>query len=670
MKITQLKLSAKIKSILLNSVWISCICFNLNGQSPQNWINPYPYKGILGQQVNTILHVDSTLWVFCGRNVFEVADIQKPPRIISTLDIYKPIIDRDKNVYFFKKDTVFVSSFNDFMSGNISRYFVLKYGLIPSCLQKGYSDRANITCIAIDPNGSYIWIGSEYHGIFKIRKPDWKLKFWIPTCESYYSNKNCEHGQSKQDIISNQIKVLQFDSHDRLWIGFNLGLMVLEKNRFETLLPYHTVHAITEDKKNRCIWLVAQGKGLGNQIFVFWDDMRENWDDYYKSSTIQIWTEFEFDQINNILLDHDGDLWGAANRLMREKKLGAALSSKEDLENKVKHGISQYFSYYEELTSKPLCFAEDHDGIIWIGTSSEGLFTLDKKPGLRIEQKKIVKCHNDKNASFIIKPVEGKSPYKLYWTSSHNGSGEEEDFEFRKFVNLAADTFYFRLTDRILIDTGYFRLTFDNPKPINAKIRKEADPSYQNTTDGVISITNLKGGRVKRDEFQKLKGYMVKINEFNQLVDTLPHLGLGPFKLTIVDTMGCEFVLKDTFSKTQHCFTPTLNKKFISQYFLFSEHKSYVDLNKEGNSIFIENIVKVLNECPYLKVNIEGFVALKYPPDEQAKRNNLSSAKELTLARAVNVGKILQTNKVPIHRINCSGKGERKGAFVMVYFSN
>lgn len=634
-------------------------------QSPQNWILPLEDSRISRQQVNSIFNIEDEIWMFCGRDVYAANDRKGEVRLLSTIDAYHPSIDADKSVYFFKTDTIFASKYADFLKGEISKMYKIDFNKLPNCLSEGYDNHVNISCIAVDKTSNNIWVGTKRHGLFSIVKPSWNAS-WTAGSLKYYRSNGCKDSKPEHELLSNEINFLVSDSKGRLWIAFDRGLMLKDDDTWEVILPNHNISAITETKDNG-IWVVAQGAGKGNQVFVFWEDTRSAWSVEYLKETIPIWYFNATDQAVNILVDHDGDLWGAATSLLRQKKI-AKVISKEDLAQAARDGISQEFGFLENLYSSPLCLVEDKNGIIWIGTSSTGVFTLDKAPGLAIRQKKIVRCHNDKNGFFDIIPVEGKSPYKLHWDSRYH-RGTLENFTYKAFEDLKADTFHFILTDAMPGDTGYFSLKLDNPPKIKAKITKTKPPSNFKSTDGVVSFSYIKGGRVLRDEQKKLKGYRAKLGNSTKLskeyVDTLG-FGLGPIEITILDTMGCTCTIRDTFLRPQYCYSNEINTMFDKRHFSFSKHSAEFNPGI-GHDSLLHSILDILYICPALKINLIGYVGKEYP-ENGIPEKNLPPARILAFDRAKAIKKILLSEKVPESRIVCV-EGGKKDATVDVFFS-
>lgn len=249
----------------------------------------------------------------------------------------------------------------------------------------------------IEDNHGDLWVGSEYAGLIKVSKPNYKFRIIRPE-EEVSMGKN------------NNVRTIYRDSYNNVWLGTKNGSLYLydsrlanEKQIYSNINPY----ALMEDSKNR-IWVGTKGRGLylidrmtlkeiehissessnneslsHNSIFSILKDNKDRiWigtfgggiNLTYKTADGIKFKRFFYDRRNlsyvrSLYQDSRGFIWAGTNdgiiRFNPEeliKNPDACNIYRMDQSNNYGLNCNDIKSFYE-----------DEEGIVWIGTAGGGL---------------------------------------------------------------------------------------------------------------------------------------------------------------------------------------------------------------------------------------------------------------------------------------------------------
>lgn len=644
---------------------ISCLCISINvlAQAPQNWIQHWSLDELDASQISCLqVRPDSSIWAFNGNGVFEVTDHLTKPKKISALRVVNPVFDADRTLYYYKGDTLFSITEKNLLNGQKPRFFVLRRGNFSDKLSIPDNSDFGISCLGVEKRGDKVWVGTQKYGLLSIQKPHLGDSIWkVPKPVHIFKATNRK--DETNILLSNSVKLITCDSRGLIWVGFEEGLMLKRGEKWETLLLGQNVQVLKEtvEKQENSIYIVANVVNPTSKRLTIYKNGSSSSE---TEGSAEIWRDATFDLIRDIHIDVAGDMWFAGENLYRGSKY--CNLPIPGLKEKFRREIPQQFSILEGLTSRqPLCLANGKKGIIWVGTADNGLFFIKKGPGLAIDLKKFVKCHNDSNGIFSIKAVEGKPPYTLYWRSNLNGNGISVQFRDTTFKDLKADTFEFWLTDIVKTDTGYMKYVLENPKPVWGKISSKHMPIYEDDKNGKIVLSKIEGGRVnlkaKPSKSKKTEGYLVdwkwkggihKDTLFNVTNCSFSELGLGKFSITIMDTLGCKFEIVDSLPYPQKFSREAWEYRFDAKesfkvYFIGFEKDSF-NIKPESYGI-IKDIAAWINSFKKIKIEVGGHT-----------NANCASAycDKLSEQRAYEVKKLLEKYGVASEVLVAKGYGK------------
>lgn len=214
------------------------------------------------------------------------------------------------------------------------------------------------------PDGQ-ILLGTENDGLFALKRDGSVIK-------NYRYDKFEVNG-----IKSNSIWSLFVDDQDRIWMGYyNAGISVYDKlyDKFRDLESIQNVQnslqassatSIIKDNQNR-LWIGMDGGGID----VYDLDKKRFF--HLLDPDNKIATGLEAPDVQNLFLDSGGNLWVAT---WNSGVYFLPKDSKKFEHFKITNVNGRMQSY------RVMSFAEDKDGLVWIGTSSSGLHYYDTKSG-------------------------------------------------------------------------------------------------------------------------------------------------------------------------------------------------------------------------------------------------------------------------------------------------
>lgn len=612
--------------------------------APDNWFFHYDKNPELGRsQVNALYTTkDSTVWVFNGTGVYEIPDHETAPVKLSDLKIYKPFIDSDGGIYYFKENVIYYIHVNDIKNTpkqlHKSREFILH---VPenerTGPKKNLPSKIIINCLVTDKERNTILVGTDKCGLFSIPKPPPdNARPWQNYLRHYYNADNRKDTNSI--LLSNTIITFHRDKSNAIWIGFDNGLMKIKKGNPDIILRNIAIFNISERTKAGQIWVTGKDIALRKNVVAVFHLINDRYSDEPVLPPQPLWQSADKDFINAVLFDNAGDWWIAERAIYRGKAYG-----KLDIVNQVPDSLQlslpNRFSIFEDFTStQPLCMSLGKKGLIWIGTGDRGVFYIKKAPGINVEMNKVVRCHGEKNGQITVSAVEGKPPFTLVWRSNKNGKGMIPNFTRHQFPpTLSADTFQFWLTDRIETDTGYLPYKrLSNPPPVTAKIVEKWGPYFEDDCDGKV-IAEASGGRVNPDILQKER-YSFRWSNNKDPEYTNAQLPLGKFSVTVSDTMRCEFVLTDSlllplhFSAEAWDCQVVVKDKFNMFQVLFDVNNTEI---KPEYIPLMEDIASWMQTYPSIKIEIGGHMNSSCKTCYKKSEDRAESAKKVLVAKGI-----------------------------------
>ncbi|WP_299435518.1 hybrid sensor histidine kinase/response regulator transcription factor [uncultured Aquimarina sp.] len=217
-----------------------------------------------------------------------------------------------------------------------------------------------ILSLISNADGSII-CGTENDGLFHFKANGTLIK-------NYLFDKN-----NKNSIQSNSIWSLFMDSNERVWIGYyNNGIAIYDQlyDKFKNIeslasnpnsLEAGSVTGIVQDKSG-VLWISTDGGGID-----VYDPNKQKFIHINKNSN-KPYSNLSAYDIQTIFIDSKDNVWGGS------WNSGVFL---------LKKGTTSFVNYTRENTNGALAsnsilsFAEDADGIIWIGTFSGGLMSYN-----------------------------------------------------------------------------------------------------------------------------------------------------------------------------------------------------------------------------------------------------------------------------------------------------
>lgn len=239
-----------------------------------------------------------------------------------------------------------------------------------------------------------IWIGSNYAGIIKVTRPDYKLKIIRPEEEISIGK-------------SNNIRSIYYDSSHHFWIGTKNGRLYLyDENLSEKKLIRKGInpYAIMEDDRNR-VWIGTKGQGL----HIINKDTYETIEHCISAKANHA---LSHNTIFTILKDNKGRIW------LGTFGGGISLVNEDDGKITFKHffASSGNRSYVRHLY-------QDSKGLVWAATS-EGILRfnpdeLQKDPHAFTAYKMDISDKNGINCNDIKTIFEDKE--KTIWIGTAGG---------------------------------------------------------------------------------------------------------------------------------------------------------------------------------------------------------------------------------------------------------
>lgn len=330
------------KEILLTTRSHGLLLYNAITNTFNN--NPFPSNAPIRSSAQLIVDSRQGVWIFDHSGILrhylpETGKLRELHLIPSQI---ASVIDNERYVVFIDSRGVYwITTYGNGLfqyeptTGFLENY---RYNAQSNSPASDY-----LLSITEDESGN-IWVGSEYAGIIKVIRQNYKVRYLRP---------------EKEDILgsSNNVKVVFEDSRENVWVGTKNGSLYLYDKHLEKSKCIHknlNPYTIIEDDKNQ-IWIGTKGNG----VYVYDLTGTKQLHHFVNDATNP--KSLSHNSVFNILQDRQKRIWIAS--------FGGGL----DLLNQDKNGITfTHFFSNEGNKSYIRYLFEDSQHNIWTG-SYEGL---------------------------------------------------------------------------------------------------------------------------------------------------------------------------------------------------------------------------------------------------------------------------------------------------------
>lgn len=464
-------------------------------------------------------------------------------------------------------------------------------------------------------NGDYIKIKSDRVNINDLKI--FKSKLWVASDQGLlvYNLKtkklNKEYNKENSKLKTNKINFVYVDVYDQVWIGTEKGVSKFKGDKLKK--PYDSgqqFKAITAKNDER--WMITD-----KQMFIVYEEDR--WND------IELKEDIHTGKVNDIILDNEGFLYVASDKLVRI-----------DPYNDV---IESYTEDTGQLSSKCLSLASDAYNHVYIGTGDSGLFRL-RFSDTEFDQLSVtgilenpISCAGDNSAKLKIIASGGEKPYKYKWSDRSikgpNPSG------------LAPGSYSVSVTDKNKIEF-IFDITFDEPTPLQIQLVESTRITRSGKKDGALEIVTAGGS-----------GDITYKWDNGKTGNKITKLGAGSYQVTVSDQNGCTAV--QSFEVGKEKFIPELDIATVSvgqtlriNELFFTADSSIV--NTKSYDV-LDEIFEFLDSNKKVVIEIGGHTN-NIPSHEYCDR--------LSSSRAKNVASYLYNKGISEQRIAYKGYGKRE----------
>ena len=464
-------------------------------------------------------------------------------------------------------------------------------------------------------NGDYIKIDKDQIAINDLKI--FQSKLWVASDKGLlvYNLKTKklkkEYNRSNSKLKTNDVNFVYIDVYDQIWIGTEKGVSKMSGEKLKK--PYDSnqqFKAITARNDER--WMITD-----KQMFIVYEEDR--WND------IELKEDIHSGKVNDIILDNEGFLYVASDKLVR-------IDPYNDI-------IESYTEDTGQLSQKCLSLAADAYNHIYIGTGDSGLFRL-RFSDTEFDQLSVtgiletpIACAGDKTAKLKILASGGEKPYKYKWSDRSikgpNPSG------------LAPGKYSVTVTDKNKIEFP-FDITFFEPEPLKVSLVKAQRISRSGKKDGGLEVTTTGGS-----------GSISYKWDNGKTGRNLKRLGTGNYKVTATDANGCSDI--QTFEVGKEKFIPELDISSVTvgqtlriNELFFTADSSIV--NTKSYDV-LDEIYDFLETNKNVVIEIGGHTN-NIPSHEYCDR--------LSGARAKNVASYLFNKGIDQKRISSKGYGKRQ----------
>lgn len=393
--------------LLLITRLFGVIAYNVNTRqfSTQPWMQD---KDLIGN-TDAIIDQNEGIWIFnhSGYMWYHNAQTKNTKKFELIPQNIVKVIDLERyNVFIDSQQLIWITTYGNGLfcynpeEDTLTNY---KYSATQNSPASDY-----LLSITEDKYGN-IWIGSEYAGIIKIVKADYRMQVIRPEKETSIGK-------------NNNVRTIYEDSYNNIWVGTKNGSLYMynyDLSSYKTIQTDLNPYTLAEDNNHR-IWVGTKGNGL----YVFDQQTQQIIHHYKHDNNSKSNRQLGHNSIFNIMKDSKGRMWigtfGGGINLVQETSTGFSF-----LPFFPDAGNASYIRH--------LC--EDSKGRIWAGTS-DGIIRF--KPEELLKDSKAFKSYkldlNDKkslNCNDVKTIFEDESGQ--IWIGTAGGG-------LNKYIEATADT--------------------------------------------------------------------------------------------------------------------------------------------------------------------------------------------------------------------------------------
>ncbi len=213
--------------------------------------------------------------------------------------------------------------------------------------------QSQVYCLLEDQRG-YLWLGTQGGGLNR------------------FDGNSFETWRTKDGLSNNFVDALYESKDGLVWIGTKNGLSSFDGFKFETYKPDQnrdiSITSILQKEEN-ILWV-----GTNRGLYTFEKGKWTSVSGIKRTVTI------------NHLFQNKNGLWVSTSRGLR----------------RIRNGEVTNYDYNKSIATKKIeCVNEDHDGTMWVGTSDDGIYLIDKEdaivkmPAVEISSKHIQSIFKD-----------------------------------------------------------------------------------------------------------------------------------------------------------------------------------------------------------------------------------------------------------------------------------
>ena len=515
-------------------------------------------------------------WLGTDRGLYRMINLENDPELIVT-DSITAITEDKKQLLWYGNRNLLLSS------EDLSQKIFLNQA------------KGDITCMNYF-NGD-IWVGTT-EGLYRVSDDQSRIL-------NHYNTKNSK-------LKSNAINMLYLDTENKLWVGTDAGVAVIDQKDWDY---YEADHKITGAiNTGEGVWLLAEKK----MWLIYKEDGRDRWQD------AAVKRGLSRGPVRALAADSKGRIYVASEILVQfDPVTDKALQIDED---------------YGFVSSQTLSLKCDKNDDLWVGTADRGLFKMDmidsedEKFTVVAFSKGEIKCPNDKTASIILVVNGGKTPYRYQWSDpSYKGS---------KLDSIGGGAYSVTVTDAEG-EEYVANVAVKAPEPLQMELVSKQAVSELNRKDGKATIKITGGTEPYRTLWSNGKSGLIVGN-----------LSGGKHTVKIADKNHCQMI-GELYIEQPKVLPELIREKIvIGQTLRINELYFLADsaiISDESNQV-LDEIRTFLKSNPDISIEIGGHTN-GTPSHEYCDR--------LSNARAKNVAYYLYNKGVPEAQISYKGYGKR-----------
>ncbi len=455
--------------------------------------------------------------------------------------------------------------------------------------------KGDINCMSYF-NGD-IWVGTT-QGLYRVSDDQSKIL-------NHYNTKNSK-------LKSDNINMLYLDAENKLWVGTDAGVAVIDKKDWDY---YEADHKITGAiNTSEGVWLLAEKK----MWLIYKEDGRDRWQD------AAVKRGLSKGPVRALAADSKGRIYIASEILVQfDPVTDKSLQIDED---------------YGFVSSQTLSLKCDKNDKLWVGTADRGLFkmdiidTEDKKLSVVAYSKGEIKCPNDKTASIIVVVNGGNSPYRYHWNVPNLSGNKIDSIGGGAYTVTVTDAEGEEYIANVLVRA---------PEPLKMELISKQAVSELNRKDGKATIKITGGTEPYKTIWSNGKSGL-----------TVGNLSGGKHTIKIADKNYCSMI-GEVYIEQPKVLPELIREKIvIGQTLRINELYFLADsaiISEESNQVLSE-IYSFLKANPDIAIEIGGHTN-GIPSHEYCDK--------LSEARAKNIAYFLYNKGVPESQIAYKGYGKR-----------